>query len=290
MEEELKTNSGTGNIIKICKSRSSSCPAGDIAENGCNFHLDEMQSGESKTFYDTTLPKTGSVDAYCEQNGSFTLTNNSCSCQPQCSGAACGADDGCAGTCQAGTCSGGNTCVAGTCACMVSEFLRFCDGPTGPSTGRVFDDALCQCVCPSGTQWNGVGCGTCGDGMVQPGEECDGWTGCVQCKCVDPYIPVDGSNDGECVLRSNCSCEGKSCGSDGCGRSCGSCLVGQTCNASWQCEAARTYHWEIKSVGSKPIGGQGCTAGETYSINLRKSLLRSIWQTDCSKNVCLRIK
>ncbi len=124
-------------------------------------------------------------------------------CTPDCDGKNCG-DDGCGGSC--GGCPDGQTCNAGLCAangaCGDVTTKGVCDGNTLKycSGGEIktFDCTEFSKVCGYDAQFD--------------------WFDCVE-------------SDEPCVA----SCDGKVCGSDGCGGSCGNCLAGQTCDAAGQC-------------------------------------------------------
>jgi hypothetical protein len=60
-------------------------------------------------------------------------------------------------------------------------------------------------------------------------------------------------------------CNGKTCGSDGCGGTCGACVATQTCSAAGKCEAACVPQCAGKSCGSNGCGGTcgACAAGQS---------------------------
>jgi hypothetical protein len=156
-------------------------------------------------------------------------------CEPDCAGRACGSD-GCGGSC--GECGDGEVCDEsdGTCAadpcqgigyegCCAGEVLTWCE------EGELL---TVECAESPACGWSDeVGyydCGTSGD--PEP-------SGALPLQC------------GECTA----SCDGKACGSDGCGGSCGECGEGQTCGADGQCAAG--------SCGDVPY--EGCCAGEVLT-------------------------
>jgi hypothetical protein len=67
-------------------------------------------------------------------------------------------------------------------------------------------------------------------------------------------------SDGSCAP----SCDGKSCGDDGCGGSCGSCATGEQCS-SGQCAPSCTPRCDGKSCGDDGCGGAcgTCPAGQS---------------------------
>jgi hypothetical protein len=139
---------------------------------------------------------------------------NAClGCTPNCEGKECG-DDGCSGSC--GECEGPkNDCVEGEC------------------------QAICDCL---------------DDADCQPAEDfdlCNGKLVCgltMPCMCeLDPDSVVECPDGQVCAPETGAccspSCEGKECGSDGCGGECGSCGPGEDCvgsDCSWNnCEPGK---------------------------------------------------
>ena len=116
-------------------------------------------------------------------------------CDPVCDWVECG-DDGCGGSC--GVCGFNQVCQAGVCVA---------DGPGG-------GDSSCQGLCGDSSQ---DGSCYCDSGCVSFGDCCADF--CDHCSALNPNAC------GGCVG----SCDGKTCGDDGCGVSCGSCGAGLTC-------------------------------------------------------------
>lgn len=127
-------------------------------------------------------------------------------CKPACGDNECGSD-GCGGSC--GTCDDGlectvDSCKKGICLFVVQEIYCDISGACAPS-GTINPDNACQSCQPATAKggWSPVEDGTgCGVGKV--------------------------CHDGICC-EAAANCEGKDCGSDGCGGSCGDCPVGGTC-------------------------------------------------------------
>lgn len=137
----------------------------------------------------------GELGGSCEFWGEVCLLDGTC-CLPNCWGRQCG-EDGCGGYCgddANGNClQVGAICTDGTC-CLPS-----CDGQ--------------EC----GFDGCGGSCGNCANGI------------CAEGQCVDQ---CEGDPCGlECCLSSTCysgsccapDCNGKICGTDGCGGTCGTC-------------------------------------------------------------------
>jgi len=138
-------------------------------------------------------------------------------CEPDCTGKICG-DDGCDGIC--GTCGNEQVCnKVGVCV-----------------------DACVELPCPCVADCANKQCGD--DGC---GGECGQCTGGVPCKdgqCVACKVAADCPNDnvckeGKCQEPCTKSCDGKECGSDGCGGECGDCMPGIPCTDDGQCVACK---------------------------------------------------
>lgn len=114
--------------------------------------------------------------------------------------------DECGGVC--GDCNEcGATCVEGTCEVSSCEDTRCGLDRCGHFCGQCDDARVCaqgHCVCREGT------CGGT-DGVACAAYD-EAW-----CECAD----------GACTCFPRC--DGRACGSDGCGDSCGSCATGTTC-------------------------------------------------------------
>ncbi len=187
-------------------------------------------------------------------------------CTPSCEGKECG-DDGCGGSC--GTCEAGFGCKEGTC--VESTGPAECLGPNEPSSddcmgltyegccddlGRVMwcdGDKLfcidCATVNPQcGWQGEFYDCGT--DGSADP-------SGASPKECAGGCNPPCGKGQkcvgGECVACEP-SCDGKSCGDDGCGGSCGSCPADAQCIAG----ACHGGPGCVATPGTTGCGGCGC--------------------------------
>ncbi len=198
-------------------------------------------------------------------------------CTASCDGKECG-PDGCGGIC--GACSVGKACNgAGQCTDGgVSGCLPKCDkkvcGPDGCGS---------ECgKCPAGARCTAVGhceidLSACG--AIDTKGLCEEQLGkqvAVVCKAgklvtsiCDPskgftcgFNPVKQKN--EC-LKDGCvpSCDGKVCGSDGCGGICGQCKPGETCEAG-QCSTSCTPKCDGKKCGADGCGGVcgSCGAAE----------------------------
>jgi N-acetylneuraminic acid mutarotase len=134
------------------------------------------------------------------------------SCMPDCNRKVCG-DDGCGGNC--GVCGAGTECVDGRCDAVVAAC-----GDGACNGGETCQTCVADCgVC-------------CGDGLCRrdQGETCDSCRS--DCGCAGDEVC---SADGRCVVACQPACDGRACGSNGCGGTCGVCPDDQICNANGAC-------------------------------------------------------
>lgn len=175
------------------------------------------------------------------QSGLGVCVAGAC-CVPDCAGKVCG-DDGCDGSC--GACAGALQCVEGACVgcgdgvCDAAngELCTNCPADCGCTAGTTCDPGgSCVCVIDcDGKECGADGCGgTCG--VCGAGDVC---TAGGQCQCPSAVTCVDGccplATD-TCDLSGLCcdplaGCDGKDCGSDGCGGTCGACGDADECTA-----------------------------------------------------------
>jgi len=204
-------------------------------------------------------------------------SNDSCgacaasTCTPNCSGKTCG-DDGCGGSC--GTCATGSACTSGACVASAPTCTvgAVCRAAVGDCDAAEVYDASCACpadaknssstVCrPSGgacdvAEYCNGSSNTCpADIKVAANTACRSSGGNCDatevCNGVDAACPAD---TGGCAAGSTCtsgvcvctpSCNGKTCGADGCGGLCGTCAAGQACGANGSCSGSA-----ISTVGA----------------------------------------
>jgi len=155
-------------------------------------------------------------------NGNMAMRN---ACEMACEGKECG-DDGCGGLC--GECDEGGVCAGGHCfySCANISFEGCCDGDTA---------LFCN-----GETVVGQDCSR----LSEPYNKC-GWTGDYY-GCGGEGADPSGSHPMQCDLSCQPDCNGKECGSDGCGGTCGECNDNESC-VSGHC---------LFSCGSIPV--QGC--------------------------------
>ncbi len=195
---------GCGGSCGEC-SQGTSCQAGEcVPECGpeCPGEgVSECQGGSFREcgYQDADPCLEWSLEQPCPQG--TECKGGECQCVPDCKGKDCG-DDGCGGSC--GGCEPVETCSLGKCTVQCQD-----------DCGK---EGLFECF--------GVGYHLCG---YFDGDLCLDWGMVIPCA---PFAPC---KDGDCVCQPQC--QGKQCGSDGCGGVCGLCPAGTTCT-NGQCAAA----------------------------------------------------
>ncbi|RJO69017.1 MAG: M6 family metalloprotease domain-containing protein [Myxococcales bacterium] len=205
--------------------------AGDCAgsELACNDDSIGLQSRIALYGLQLGQQVTLVVDGYGSAYGDFILNVSAVQgCEGYCNGqnpaTGCWCDEACA--------------TAGDCCTDVCDWcsgLSHCCVPN--CSGKECGDDGCGGIC--GTCDGELACTLAGqcvtaecltDGDCPEGFYCDGFT--LTCQPLsDGDIDGDADGDGECVPN----CDGKQCGSDGCGGSCGECEDGLACNQNGQC-------------------------------------------------------
>ncbi|MGH7293670.1 MAG: hypothetical protein ACRELB_01995 [Polyangiaceae bacterium] len=202
------------------------------------------------------------------------------SCVPDCTGKACGADDGCGGHCQAGTCGDGLACRSGTCKCDPNSGCGGCCGgdacEVGNTSAACGNPGTACAVCSGNTECGysepqggrTLGCylgyaASCG----APGEFCVyGYT----CDAASSTCKVD--YGGACGTQ-QCASFGSSQGNPSlvCDPSTGACAIaaGQPCDNGagfpLTCVAGYGCDENLVPVICRPAGcidpGGACTTG-----------------------------
>jgi hypothetical protein len=193
-------------------------------------------------------------------------------CTSACSGVACGADDGCGGTCCSGSGCLGVFCNSSACqtanscgsACVATPDGTACftslDAPGTCESGS----CVCTPSCGANACGSSDGCGgTCCTGTTADGGACDG----TQCTTSDGHT---GSCSGS-ICTCTPSCSNALCGDpDGCG---GTCCLGSGCSpvtcpdcqtmdsCGGYCVAVPDGTSCTVSDDSTPDGGTQCPAG-----------------------------
>jgi plastocyanin len=202
------------------------CEDGELSEYDCD------QAGEPSCGWVPDLGYYCDSDGGIDPSGELPKACDLADCTPNCTDVACG-DDGCGGSC--GGCGDGQMCEAGICVaddCLGITYDGCCDGEV--------------------STW-------CEDGELQT-DDCTQYEGlCGWVDDVGYYCESEGSSDPSGALQKDCvfddpttcnpSCDGKTCGDDGCDGSCGTCDDGSTCTdgacvvncvAATECDAAIT--------------------------------------------------
>jgi cysteine-rich repeat protein len=183
-----------GNSAVLCSSDGlresrTACPAGQTCSGGeclsacvpsttrCNGATIESCNGSGVVVASTNCATTGQgCDPTPAPHCAAVCTPGSGRCASSTSIALCGAD----GYENAVTnCAAGQSCVAGACVAPICTpgdvicedgSLKRCD-PSGSEYVAYHDCGLFGCIL--NTCWDGSGGGTCGDGIIDSGEECD---------------------------------------------------------------------------------------------------------------------
>lgn len=201
-------------------------------------------------------------------------------CTPQCEGRSCG-PDGCGGQC--GACAPDTQCAIARGSCVPEAWT--CDPDSFDSQGacdcgcglpdpdceddsaqvRGCDLILATCssqgTCVGGfdpANW------TCAPMALNDASACDCACGIPDPDCLDASLPINGCAQGQtCDANGACKacspqCEGRSCGSDGCGGQCGQCDQPNLpfCTPQGQCAARCEPSCDDKSCGPDGCGGQ----------------------------------
>jgi hypothetical protein len=224
-------------------------PTGWTCEPGTYDALDACDCGcgvldPDCQFKSLTVVGCPGLDPACDATGTCVA------CVPDCTGKDCG-NDGCGGSC-GGCASKTAVCSAGTCSEPCSPKPLIC------LTNECGDDGC------------GGSCGSCATGStckfgscvkVVPDEDPTSCAGhCGSTAPAGCYCTAGCKASGFCCpdFASTCACtpkcDGKTCGSDGCGGSCGTCGSDKPyCNASFQCDAVC-----VPACGTKACGPDGC--------------------------------
>ena len=176
------------------------------------------QDAVADTALDQTQPKDTGVDV----------------CKPDCTDKECGTD-GCSSDC--GVCEEGWKCEAGSCIDPVLCQNGVCDPGDGENCGSCPDDCPCasnktcfenECCLAQSCEETKLECGT-----HEGADGCGGTLDCGECLGGEAWSCSD---EGVCICAP--SCDGISCGSDGCDGDCGNCPASETCSPEGHCVPA----------------------------------------------------
>jgi len=136
-----------------------------------------------------------------------------CHYVPWCGDGACDPSEDCADCPVDCACDCGESCTAGVCAFTACVGKLCGDDGCGGSCGTCADHYACNQGACAYVPW-------CGDGVCNGDETCSSCGADCACGC------GQACDHGACVFT---ACEGKACGSDGCGGSCGTCPDHHAC-------------------------------------------------------------
>ncbi len=215
----------------VCKDAVKSC-GGPAGWQPCDSSVYQAQATSKDASYEETETTCDGDDNDC--NGE-TDEPAAC-CQPDCSGKACGADDGCGFACKDGSCAANDQCIEGQCQCVPDCVHKDCGADDGCGTkcnGPCPDNATCQagaCVCD--------------------------YLGCGQTCCAQG-LACSASGDACCTP----DCTDRACGLDPvCGASCGGCDPAEACVADGKCAAWTKPYQDPTATPLHDIWGLGTSA------------------------------
>lgn len=190
----------------------------------------------------------------CDETGAVCLDEGACYV-PQCAGKECGKDP-LGFSC--GVCPAGTVCVDGLSQCLPLPEPCLPKPEPGCGAGCPCEDCVCSKYPTCCTEGWDVFCATACE--AECGYACDACPATPSCdgiECGDFCgVSCGGCPDGAtCVAYQCCEpvCDGKECGSDGCGGSCGTCGPTQECSGG-VCIACQPK-CANKSCGSDGCGG-----------------------------------
>lgn len=203
---------------------------------GCCMIDGSCEAGESHT----VCGLAGGLCKDCTAAGQYCVGKLCQACNPTCANKACGASDGCGGTCNTGS-----GCCTPTCGGKICGAADGCGGACNAGSG------CCTPLCGGKLCGAADGCGgTCGAG-----------SGCCTPNCNILLCGQPDSCGGICQPGSGCcapNCNNKQCGvSDGCGGTCaGSCAANFKCNSSHTCVCEPSPQYKVVGGACLPSCGQ----------------------------------
>jgi formylglycine-generating enzyme required for sulfatase activity len=215
------------------------CTVTDLCQDGLCTGAGEPDCSDDNPCTDNSCnPSVGCVSAL---NQSFCDDGNTCTTGDHCELGEC---------ISAGDllCSDGNECTDDTCnhltGCEFTPNQNLCDDDNDCTSG----DACAGGWCLGGQFMN------CDDGNPCTEDTCDAFVGCNHENVLDDTPCTKNNIQGICktgVCTCLPECDGKECGSDGCGGNCGECpgLLGECIDGQCQCEPM---------CEGNPCGDDGC--------------------------------
>jgi len=233
------------------------CAYGTLNATDCGASDPEALCGWDADLYYPAYACGTSVDPIGDPSGTFPLA--CVPCEPACSGKACGASDGCGGTCG---CPAGLQCQDGQCFfCTPQCYGKACgdDGCDG-SCGACADGGVCvagQCCTPAcdGKTCGDDGCGgSCGS--------CSYPSTCIDDQCCTPSCDnVTCGNDDGC--GGTCGCDTGSCVEGTCQDGCGGVTYEGCCDGTtvkW-CSGGSLSETDCATEGGGPLCGWDAEGG-----------------------------
>ncbi|MCB9738975.1 MAG: hypothetical protein H6747_06890, partial [Deltaproteobacteria bacterium] len=278
----------------------------DTCVNGCGW-------SETEGAYSCN-PTAGAAP---DPNGNVPMA---CGCVGNCQGKQCG-DDGCGGSC--GSCAAGTICKNGFKSTDDGYVTQYCKACTASCSGKVCGDDSCggSCgTCGAGkecddtgacvdtppaptcqnTPWQGSCNGEklqyCANGKIFV-EDCAstlhcGWNpafGAYSCGTAGGVDPTGQWPKAAPGTKAICvkQCDGRQCGSDGCGGTCGACVGGALCSYNGICVKDENHDpWYPPSGGCCFLAKDGKPAGRiTWASGMKYSACSaSNGGTECGDN------
>jgi agmatine/peptidylarginine deiminase len=258
-----------------CDSTCGTCGAGESCNGsgqcvaGCTPNCSGKMCGDDGC---------GGTCGTCE--AALSCVNSQCipaACNPKCDGKVCG-DDSCGGSC--GDCSSGKVCDKfGQCVDDQSQCTPNCEGKTCGPDGCEGNCGVCgksqecvngQCVeNPTNACGDIPVSGVCNGNVLNWCTD-SGSVGVIDCGAQGLVCGQSPGVGFDCVPDTNCvpNCNGKPCGSDGCGGVCGLCPKDFGCTPDGQC-VSNTCEPQCndRQCGSDLCGGSCgvCSEGELCS-------------------------
>jgi hypothetical protein len=275
---------GNGVCEQVVGESAESCPQDCDKFCGnckCDFEKGEIglkcpvDCGFCGDSYCSECPAMGEWDAIQEEWLCIDCCDPAVVCKPEGEAPLSCGSDGCGGVC--GLCEDGLSCTTDTCSqgqcqheladgCLIAGICY--------STGTPALDNPCQACNPdtATAEWSDVQDGTvCGKNMLCQDGICEcAFLACDEACCSDGAVCYDD----ECCKP---QCQGKECGSDGCGGSCGECAANEMCNDIFKC---------VCEPDSILCNGVCCGAGEICHAEAGACCLPQCDGLECGNDGC----
>lgn len=260
-----------------------SCVDGSCVDGGGGLLEDTPCTAESEA-------AACGVGAYCQDTGF-------CAVLPTCAGGeacpdglmcndatgSCVSAPSCEGCCTPGSCDDGRWCN-GVEVCSPSSGQCSSGSPPCEGSLSVCDEASRTCLCDDSSDCTAPE--TCSGGACGCVPDCDGKQ-CGSDGCggaCGGCAAEDVCNEaGQCECQP--SCTNRECGSDGCDGACGACDIGETCTSGGQCECVPDC--DGKQCGDDGCGGScGACASGACSANGQCNCVPDCAGRECGDDGC----